>query len=159
MGKAQLILVVDSEADFVEVARKALEPAFEVAVASNMGEGLLKARRDAPDLVVVGYLEPRGTSFEFHKKLREGRITKDIPMLVVDVRPEEHSRKGWRRDEGMRMDAEDYVSRPIEPAELKETAERIIQRASGRPMELEVVLGQMEQILQRIDKLEGQLVR
>lgn len=159
MGKEYRILVVDCEPDFVAVAKKALDASFEVTFASSLGEGLGKASREALDLVVVGYLEPRGSSFRLHKELREGQMTKHIPMLVVDVRPEEHSRKGWRRDEGMQMDAEDYVSRPISAVELKEAVERILQRVHAKTMDLELVLGQMEKILRRIDKIEEQLVR
>ncbi len=159
MGKEYRILVVESEPGFAESAKKALQPGFEVALASNMGEGLLIARKEIPDLVLVGYLAPRGASFEFHKKLREGRITKDIPLLVVDVSPEERSGKGWNRDEGMQMDAEDYISRPVSPAVLRDAVGRICQKAHGKPMELEQLISQMEQILHRIDRIEGQFVR
>ena len=159
MEKTYRILVVDSEPDFVAMARETLEGAFKVSLASSLKEGLEKANKEALDLVIVGYLEPRGTSYKFHKELRKGGMTKHIPMLVVDVRPEEHSRKGWRRDEGMRMDAEDYVSRPIEPADLREAVEGILRRVEEEPMELEVVLDQMEKILKRIDGIEERLVK
>jgi DNA-binding response OmpR family regulator len=126
---------------------------------SSIKEGLDKAKRQSPDLIIVGYLEPRGTSFELHNKLREGRTTRDIPLLVVDVRPEEHLRKGWRRDEGMKMNAEEYMSRPFEPAELKETVNRILHRVGVTTMELAEVLEQMEMTLARIDQIEKQLVK
>lgn len=104
------ILAVGEDPGFREVVRNTLENSFEVVYASNANEGLVKAKEAHPEAIVLGYLEPRGTSFEFHKQMREGWVTKHIPLLVVDVRVEEMAQKGWRREEGIQMDADDYVS-------------------------------------------------
>jgi CheY-like chemotaxis protein len=104
------ILVVGSEPDFMEMARKALESSFELTYAPNENEGLDKARKERPDAIILGYLEPQGTSFELHRKLQGGWITKHIPLLVVDVHLDGQSRKGWTRSEGLQLDADDYIS-------------------------------------------------
>lgn len=153
------ILVVDNEISFLERTKQTLEAFYEVITASGKEEGLTKARKEAPDLIIIGYLEPRGTSFTLHKELRGEPSTRDIPLLIIDVRPEEHSQKGWRREEGLQMEADDYISRPIEPAELKETVERILQRASKKPRELREVLEHMEGALRRINQIEKMLIR
>ena len=124
------ILVVGSESNFRDTVRESLGDSFEVIYASSEGEGLEKARREIPDAIILGYLEPRGSSFELHKRLREGWITRHIPLLVVDVDSNEHAIKGWRRDEGLQMDADDYVAisredrssiaQLLEPARLRE---------------------------------------
>jgi DNA-binding response OmpR family regulator len=152
------ILIVDSEPDFVAKARKTLEGSYQVSVASSREEGLEKAKREYPDLVIVGFLEPRGSSFKLHKELRENLTTREIPLLVVDVRPEEHSRKGWTRDEGMQMDAEGYLTRPIESDELREEVARVLKSVTAKPVELEEVLEQMEMLLKRVEKIEKMLV-
>ncbi|MFC1912276.1 PleD family two-component system response regulator [Chloroflexota bacterium] len=152
------ILVAETESDFIETARKAFKDFSEVTFASNLKTALDRATVEKPDIIIIGYLEPRGTSFELHRKLREGELTQDIPLMVVDVRPEEHSRKGWKREEGMLMEAEDYISRPVEPADLKETVEAVLRRDSSKPMELAEVAEQMEVILKRINKIEEMLV-
>jgi len=161
MEKLTKILVVDNEPDFVEQARSALEASsYQAIFASDRKSGLEKARREAPALVIVGALEPRGDAFELHRELRDSPGTQGIPMLVVDVRREEHSRKGWRRDEGMQMDAEDYVSRPIEPAELVKLVERILERAARRrPIDLSEVLEHIEEISERLEKIEVSLMK
>jgi methylenetetrahydrofolate reductase (NADPH) len=104
------VLVVGSEPDFLQMVGSALESQFDVLPASDENEGLSKARTERPDAIVLGYLEPRGTSFRLHKKLRGGWITKHIPLLVVDVRFPGQSQKGWTSQEAMQMDAEDYLS-------------------------------------------------
>ena len=158
--KRHRILVVDSEPDFVKTVREALNSSHEISAASTRKEGLNKAKRETPHMVILGYLEPRGDAFKLHKELRETLVTKNIPLLVVDVSPEEHTRKGWRRKEGMQMDAEDYISCPVEPAELAELVGEILEkRAAPKPMELGDVVEQMERLLKRVDKIERALIK
>ena len=104
------VLVVGSEPSFLDMMEKALERPFEVLSASSENDGLLKARTERPDAIVLGYLEPRGTSFRLHKKFRSGWITKHIPLLVVDVLLTGQPHKAWTPQEAMQMDAEDYFS-------------------------------------------------
>lgn len=152
------ILIAEIESDFIETARKAFRDYSEVTFASSLESALDRATEEKPDVIIIGYLEPRGTSFELHRKLREKQLTQDIPLVVVDVRPDQHSRKGWKREEGMLMEADDYISRPVEPEDLKETVEIILRKDSSRPMELAEVAEQMEVILKRINKIEEMLV-
>jgi len=109
-NSAARVLVVGSESDFLEMMKKSLEGRFEVLYASDENDGLAKAREGRPDAILLGYLEPRGTSFRLHKKLRGGWITKHIPLLVVDVSLPRQPQKRWTSQEAMQMDAEDYFS-------------------------------------------------
>jgi DNA-binding response OmpR family regulator len=156
MERKQKILAVSSDREFVKATDKALKPSYELDAAYTREEAQAKAVK-SPDLIILGYLQPRGTSFELHRQLRREPVTKDIPLLIVDVRPEEHLQKGWRRNEGMQMDADDYVSQPIAPAELRKTIGKILQRVSQEPMEMSEVLAQMEDALNRIDRIEAGL--
>lgn len=156
--KQHRILVVGCEPDFIKTVREALNSSYEVSVASTRKEGLDKAKSETPHMVILCYLEPRGDAFKLHKELRETLVTKNIPLLVVDVSPEEHTRKGWKRKEGMQMDAEDYISRPVEPAELAELVGGILEIAAPKPMELRDILEQMERVLKRVDKIEEMLI-
>ncbi|GAI14102.1 unnamed protein product [marine sediment metagenome] len=153
------ILVVDSESDFIKTVREALNSSYKVSAASTRKEGLDKAKRETPHMVILGYLEPRGDAFKLHKELRETLVTKNIPLLVVDVNPQEHARKGWSREQGMQMKAEDYISRPVEPAELAELVGGILEIAAPKSMELRDALEQMERVLKRVDKIEKMLTK
>lgn len=159
MERKPRILIVDSETDFRARAQSALEGVYELTFASSREDALAKVKHGSPDLIVVGYIEPRGNAYRLHKDLRGEMATMNIPLVVVDVRPEEHLRKGWRRDEGMQMDAEEYISRPIEPSEFKATVGKVLQKASGMPMDIKQVLRQMEDTLEEIDKVEKLLVK
>jgi len=151
--------VVDRDAHFVRTVQQALRDFYEVSVAFTRREGLEKVKGECPSMVILGYLEPRGDAFRLHEEIRENLENNRIPLLVVDVRPEEHFRKGWRREEGMQMDAEDYVSRPIKPAELAELVGEIFERISVKPVELKSVWEQVEGVLKRMEKIERVLVK
>jgi len=151
--------VVDRDSGFVRTAQQALRDFYEVSVASTRREALGKVGRESPSMVILGYLEPRGDAFRLHKELRGNLENNRIPLLVVDVRPEEHFRKGWRREEGMQMDAEDYVSRPIEPHEVTELVGEIFERTSVKPVELKSIWEQVEGVLKRMERIEKLLVK
>lgn len=153
------ILVVDSENSLAATTRELYEASYMVLAASNSAEALKLARTEMPALIILGCLMPRGTSFKLHKELKEGFVTKDICQLVVDVSPEEHSRKGWTISEGMQMLADDYISYPLEAGELKEVVDRLLERTTVKTIDLSHVLAQMEVALKRIDKIEKLLVR
>jgi len=161
MNKQPKVLVVDSDISFVKLAKIALEDSsYQVLTASNRREGLETARRDTPDMVIIGALEPHGDAFKLHREFRGNHRTHDMPMLVVDVRPEEHWQKGWRRSEGMDMDVEGYVSRPIEPGELVELVGGILERtAKAKSANSGMALDRMEELLKRVGQLEASLVR
>jgi len=158
MQEKPRVLIIDSEADFVRSVREALETRFEIVSAASARGGLDRAIRAYPDAIVLGYLEPRGTSFEVHRELRNNPVTREIPLLIVDVHPRDHARKGWKRREGLQMNAEDYTSRPVSPEELASSLEKIIRRASGEPMGLREASEQMEKALERINRIEELLV-
>jgi len=150
--------VVDKDSGFVRMVQQALGNSYEVSAAFTRREGLEKVKGECPSMVILGYLEPRGDAFRLHKELRENLENNRIPLLIVDVRPEEHFRKGWKREEGMQMDAEDYVSRPIEPHEVTELVGEIFERIFVKPMELKSVWEQVEGVLKRMERIEKVLV-
>ena len=123
------ILAVGKEAQFIELVQKAAELSpWNLILASDREEGLKKARSEKPALIILGYIEPRGEAFQLHSELKGSPETDYIPLLVMDVAREEHLSKGWRRDEGLRMDAEGYLRQPIGPVELAQHVEKILSK-------------------------------
>ena len=93
---------------------------------------------------------------DFEAQLRLGIL---YLGLGEAAKAEEHLRKGWTRQEGLQMNAEDYMSRPIEAAELVRAVEGTIRRASGEPMGLKEASEYIEQALERINRIEELLVK
>ncbi len=104
------ILVVGSEPDFIQMSQKAFDETFSVVYAVNEKEAMDRAKEEIPDAILLGYLAPRGTSFQLHKKLRNDMITRNIPLCIADMNAEQHPSKGWIIDEGLYMEADDYIT-------------------------------------------------
>ena len=156
--KRQRILIGDCERNFVKEAREALKGSYEVTTASSRKESLEKAKNECPDMVIIGFLEPRGDSFRLYKELKENPETSNMPLLVVDVRPNNYSRKGWRKHERAQMDSEGYLTRPVESGELREAIERILRSSDLKPVELDEALERMEKLIEQVEKIEKMLI-
>jgi len=107
--RGEKILVVSSGPELEYMVREAVGGSFEVLHASNQQQGLDMARKEFPDMIALGYLEPRGTAFELHRRLREGWITKNIPLLIVDSNPQDPARRVLSMEEGLQIEADQYI--------------------------------------------------
>ena len=108
--EAEKILIISSEQKLVELVRQTMGGAFEVVWADNQQEGMEKARKEFPEVIILGNIEPQGTTFELHRRLREGWITRNIPLLVVDNTSADHSRMALSMEEGMQIEADQYIA-------------------------------------------------
>lgn len=128
MANERRILLIDDEPDFVEACTKTLgAKSYRVITAGR--EQAEEVMKDEPDVVVLGTMAPAGEAFRLHQWLKGHPRYKDIPLLVIDARQEERAVRGWRRDEGMQLEAEGYVSKPIEPASLVIRIQSLLEEA------------------------------
>jgi len=109
-GRRGKILVVSSGMDLVGMVEEAVGGSLEVIHASSQEEGLEKARKELPDMVALGYVEPQGSAFQLHRRLQDGWITKNIPLLLIDVHPGDISRRVLSMEEGLQIEADEYIS-------------------------------------------------
>jgi response regulator RpfG family c-di-GMP phosphodiesterase len=158
LKKTPVILIIDSEAVFLEISKKAFNSSYEVICASDSEDALAKAAKRIPEVIVLGFLEPRGSSRKVACALDENPATSHIPVLVVDVSPEAYSRKGWRWSDGFSHNIKGYVWRPIDTVELSKTVEGVLQRVKASTMNLSEVAQQTEEMLKRIDQLKKLLM-
>lgn len=128
MGNDKKILLIDDEPDFVEAFSRTLE-AKSYQVITTSREQVQERMKDEPDIVVLGTITPAGEAFRLHQWLKGHPRYKDIPLLVIDARYEERSTRGWRREEGMQLEAEGYVSKPVEPAALAPRIQSLLEAA------------------------------
>jgi len=133
------ILIIDDEPDFVEAFRMTFEAkSYRVVTASSRSEAQ-EMMSTEPDIVVLGTMAPAGQAFALHKWLKQNPKYKDIPLMVIDARDEERSIKGWRRFEGMQLESEAYVTKPIEPASLIPQIQSLLEEAA-RPRKIRVLI-------------------
>jgi len=112
--KAKKILLVESDLQLVELARYPLEEeGYTVLAAKDGKEGLTRARREQPDLVLVDYKLPTMKGNEFAKTLRKDVTTEHQRIIMI---ADESQLENLEIGPGSSVD--DFLIKPFGPAEL-----------------------------------------
>ena len=105
---AYKLLVVDDDRDIVEVLKKRLaQEGYEVAVAYDGEEALLKLKEENPDVVLLDLMMPKLNGFEVLKEIREKYIDKWRPVIIISANTELDSVKSCYS-----LEAEHYLTKP-----------------------------------------------
>jgi DNA-binding NarL/FixJ family response regulator len=125
------ILVIDDDArlreQYIEILR--LE-GYEAVAARNGREGVERARREPPDLVLCDITMPEMNGHRVLETLRAEPRTAHVPFVFLT---------GWsERDDirtGMNLGADDYLTKPVAPDELAAAIRARLHRAelAGKP--------------------------
>ena len=118
------ILVIEDNPDLAYGLRNNLEiEGYEVEVAKDGTRGLSRARTANPDLVVLDLMLPGMDGFRVLRALREeGR---QMPVLILTARGEEADKV-----RGLRLGADDYVTKPFGVLELLARVEALLRRTA-----------------------------
>jgi DNA-binding response OmpR family regulator len=120
------VLLIDDDVELCELVSEYLVgEGFTVDVVHNGDGGLLRAREEKHDLVILDVMLPGLTGFEVLRKLRE---TSAVPVLMLTARGEDVD-----RIVGLEMGADDYLAKPFNPRELAARMRAILRRASSEP--------------------------
>ncbi len=118
------ILVVEDSADIADLIRHYLERAgHSVEVTSSGSDVLPRARKSAPDLVVLDLMLPGMDGLLVCQALRHDRSTAGIPVIMLTARGEEAD-----RIRGLELGADDYVTKPFSPKELVARVAALLRR-------------------------------
>jgi DNA-binding response OmpR family regulator len=110
------ILVIDDEADVLEVLRLVLSRSgYEVAASTSGIEGLARAQADRPDLVLLDIMMQRMDGWEVLRALKSDADTRDIPVVILSARVEPKD-----KIRGLQEGAVDYVTKPFAVREILE---------------------------------------
>ena len=84
MKQKPRILLIDDDVDLVAVMKGTLESKpYEVLTAYNGKEGLEKARKEKPDLIVLDIMMPVMDGFDFAEQFGKDPSLKKIPVLAL----------------------------------------------------------------------------
>jgi len=122
------VLVIDDEPDLVEMIRMALERQFEVVTAYNGKEGVEKARSDKPDAIVLDIMMPEKDGFAACQELKGDAQTASIPILILTGVGEFFGRTKYTKASGMEIEAEDFMTKPVDPNELVRRVNALLKR-------------------------------
>ncbi len=132
MGKKK-ILLVDDDADFVEATKIILESkSYDVAVAYDGKEGLKKVETEQPNLIILDVMMPEINGYEVCAKLKSDPNYGHIPILLLTAVGEAISKTKYTREMGMKIEADDYIPKPVEPIELVERVENLFRISEAK---------------------------
>ncbi|GAA3065325.1 response regulator transcription factor [Actinokineospora globicatena] len=118
------VLVVDDDVTVSDVVRRYLERDGHHVVLAGTGEDALRlVDADRPDLVVLDLMLPGIDGVEVCRRLRGA-----IPVIMLTALGEEENRIA-----GLRLGADDYVTKPFSPRELALRVQSVLRRAAPRP--------------------------
>ncbi|MFH1269839.1 MAG: response regulator [Candidatus Omnitrophota bacterium] len=116
------ILIVDDEKVLVETVTLRLEASgYEVIFAYDGFEGLEKAKKEKPDLIILDLMLPRMDGYKVCGLLKVDTRYKKIPIIMFTARAQESDKKM-----GKEVGADAYITKPFEPRELLEKINELI---------------------------------
>jgi len=108
------ILVVDDEEHIRRILKYQLEKNSYRAVCAEDGKkGLLMARQESPDLIILDLMMPMMDGFEVCTRLKEDFQTNHIPIIMLTARSEMGDKL-----KGLENGANDYLVKPYSNEEL-----------------------------------------
>ena len=109
-----LILVVDDDADNVNIARQILlSRGFEVRVAYNGPSALASVEQQRPDLVLLDIMMPQMSGMEVLDRLRANPATAGVPVILVTAKDQDEDLLA-----GYKYGADYYITKPFSPKQL-----------------------------------------
>jgi DNA-binding response OmpR family regulator len=108
------ILVADDQSSNRELLEELLTTqGFKVIGVPNGAAALEELTRVQADLVLLDVMMPRMNGFEACEKIKSNPDTYLIPVIMITALSDKHDRL-----EGIRVGADDFLSRPVDRTEL-----------------------------------------
>lgn len=131
------ILVIEDERDVADLVCFNLERSgYSVASAHDGLTGQDMALRNAPDLIILDLMLPGKDGFSVFKELRRDNRTASTPVILLTARAQTED-----RILGLKVGADDYVTKPFSPKELMLRVAAVLRRAEASPGSVEVQAG------------------
>jgi DNA-binding response OmpR family regulator len=129
MERRAKILLIDDDPDFVEATKVVLESRpYEIITALGGEEGLKKAREEKPDLVLLDIIMPDIDGFQVCQQLKKDPQLSQIPVIMITSFSEKYMETSLGVSQGLNLEAEDFVDKPVAPAELLIRVEKWLNR-------------------------------
>ena len=157
MSLAHRVLVVDDEADIVELLSYNLEKeGYKVASAPDGKKAIEIAKEFLPDLVILDIMMPHLDGIEVGRLIRAMPELKNTYILYLTARSEEYSEIA-----AFEVGADDYLNKPIKPRALMSRINAFFRREAQKtdPTEtLEVAGLNINRLNYTVTKPDGTLV-
>ncbi len=108
------VLIVDDSPTEIHVLSGILQKnGHEVDSADSAEAGIARAKEAKPELILMDVVMPGMNGFQATRALTKDPETQHIPIIIVTTKDQQTDRV-W----GLRQGAKDYITKPVEEAEL-----------------------------------------
>lgn len=130
------ILLVDDEPDILEILSYNLSAAgYQVFTAKNGAEGVEKAKKISPNLIILDVMMPEMDGIEACEKIRNIEGLENVIIAFFTARGEDYSQVA-----GFEAGADDYITKPVKPKVLVSKVKGLLRRLMSQEEIKESVL-------------------
>src|ERR671939_1281654 len=122
---AKILVVEDNEVNQRILVRRLEKRGFDVVLASDGGEGVAKARAEAPNLILMDMSLPVLDGWEATRQIKAAPETAGIPVIALTA----HA-MGGDREKALAAGCDDYDTKPVDLSRLLEKIEAILKKAA-----------------------------
>ena len=109
----KILVVDDSKTEIMYMTDLLVKSGFEVRSAENAEDAFRKLAESKPDLILMDVVMPGQNGFQLTRAISRDPEFSDVPIIMCTSKNQETDRV-W----GMRQGARDYITKPVDSAEL-----------------------------------------
>ncbi|MFO7274457.1 MAG: response regulator [Symbiobacteriaceae bacterium] len=117
------ILLIEDDPDIQRMVQLSLkfQGGHEVSVASGGQEGIEKAEREKPDLILLDVMMPEMDGYETCRRLKANPATASIPVVFLSARAQQSE-----IEKGRSLGAIGYLVKPFDPMTLSDQLQAML---------------------------------
>ena len=109
----KILVIEDDPATLRFIYYSLRHEGYQLLTASNGLEGLRKAQKEDPALIVLDVMLPGMDGFEVCSRLRAEPQTAQLPILMLSAKTQDADKAT-----GLKVGANDYLTKPADPSEI-----------------------------------------
>ncbi len=121
-----ILLIEDEEALRMTLSDRLTNEGYSVECAADGQEGYMKATSEPFDAIILDVMLPKRSGFDICREVRQAGVT--TPILILTARGEMVDKVV-----GLKLGADDYVTKPFHMPELVARVEALLRRAPSKP--------------------------
>ncbi len=115
------VLIIEDDLNIARAEQLILQKKYTVHLAKDGVEGIEKARKVKPSLILLDVMMPKMDGFTVCRNIRLDSTLKNTKIIMVTAKNEEMDEA-----KGMELGADDYIMKPFEPEELMHVIDQVL---------------------------------
>jgi len=121
------ILIIDDDEKLSGLLQRYFSQFGLELITATSGEAGLAQLKQAPDVVILDVMLPGKSGFDLCQEIRQACM---VPIIMLTARTDVTD-----RIVGLKLGADDYVVKPVDPRELLARIESVLRRTQAKPTE------------------------